>query len=231
MEEVFRFLLARPAQRVDVQTTTVPVVPSEGYHAQLRDAAASAQPKMAVRRIAIAQRASADAIRSLADLPMARPLGALGDALVGHDQISLADLAQLVRRFFDVDAAQVVANREFGVERGRLSDTLITNVVLGQDGAVLSDDIAQLLRLLGIVERVSLRDTTLEQPGGVTEALDRVLLLPPDVFPLVDRGAASAPRRAEMLAPPDQTEELVAQRDRLLATYEALTRVSPEHLA
>jgi hypothetical protein len=231
VEEVFRFLLARPAQRVDAETTTVAVVPSEGYHAQLRTAAASAQPKIAVRRVATAQRQSPDTIRSLDDLPLAKRLGAMDEALASHDQMSLADLEQLVKRFSDIDAAHVVADREFALEQGRLSDGLITSVVLGRDGSVPSDDIAHLLRLLSLVERVSLRDTTLEQPGGMTDALDRVLLLPSDVFPLVDRSVDGVRRSTEPPASRDQADELIAQRDRLLATYEALTRVSPEHLA
>jgi len=53
METLFRFILARPAQRVNIEKGTVPVRPSQEYHAQLKEARVSSDPRTSLKRAAL----------------------------------------------------------------------------------------------------------------------------------------------------------------------------------
>jgi hypothetical protein len=56
VESLFRFILSRPAQRVDPSSTTVPLQPSADYQQQLTAAKNAKQAIPALRRLASAYR-------------------------------------------------------------------------------------------------------------------------------------------------------------------------------
>jgi hypothetical protein len=56
VESLFRFILSRPAQRVDPSSTTVPLQPSADYQQQLTAAKNAEQAIPALRRLASAYR-------------------------------------------------------------------------------------------------------------------------------------------------------------------------------
>src|SRR5690348_10276942 len=139
MEELFRFILTRPAQRVDPDTHTVKVRPSADYYGQLKKARASAESRAILKRLALAQRQSAQALTSVDDLTYARPLKGLLKDLAQRADMSLDELRTLIKKLFDTSANVVVTSHEFGQDRERLSDVLVTNAILGSDGFVSSD--------------------------------------------------------------------------------------------
>ena len=53
MEDLFRFIMTRPAQKAAAETPSVPVTPNTDYHGQLRQA--KAEGLDAVRRVALAR--------------------------------------------------------------------------------------------------------------------------------------------------------------------------------
>ena len=240
MEELFRFLLTRPAQRADDQLIEK-VSPSADYHDQLKNARTTGEPGVALRRLARAYRQSEGALRSIEQLNYAGPLTALLNVLSkpkdhddddddDDDNSSLKALEAKVKQLFGKSADEVVKDQNFTRDRERLSDTLVTNAILSSDGPVSSYDAARFLRVMAIVQRVADGDASLAAKDGIQEALDRTLLLPGDIFPLTGRPASVT---QPPVTPPDDKEEetLRQKRDGLLATYLTLTRIEPESIA
>src|SRR2546430_14002199 len=128
MEDLFRFILGRPAQRTDTEKSTIPAQPSGELHKALTNAKDSREPLTAVRRVAIAYAESPNALHSLGDLKHGIALQALIDALGTGADKSLDDLAALIKEKFNATAAEVTKDSSFQQDRERLSDALITNV-------------------------------------------------------------------------------------------------------
>ncbi len=232
MEELFRFLLTRPAQLADDKVIGK-VLPSTEYHAQLRKARATDEPRPILHRLALAYRNSEQALKSIEELNYAQQLGGLYDVFAKHTEMSLKDLDAAVKKWFDREAEQVVKDEKFAQDRERLSDTIVTNIILSNDGPVSSYQAARFLRVIAIIERVAASDATLAAENGIADALDQTLLLPADIFPLTGR---RRPDSAPPNEPPIDDEnkryaDLRDQRDRLFTTYSILTRVEPEHIA
>jgi len=233
MEDLIRFILARPAQRADTEKGTVETHPSGDLDKALKVAKASNDPGTAMRRVATAHAGSPGALHTTSELKHGVALQTLFEALGGGTDKSLNELDALVKKLFAVAPAVVVADPGYGKDRERLSDTLITNAILGRDVWVSSDDAAKLLRATAIVPRVAAGDADLAAKGGVAQAIERTIVLPGNLFPLSRRtGSAPAPPARPTQAEPERRRtELRTERDRLLSTYTMLTRVTPDHIA
>jgi hypothetical protein len=177
--------------------------------------------------VAETQAKSPTALTSINALNNAAPLRELLKTLGAGADKTLNEMNTLIKNLFTRTAAEVVANPNFNADRERVSDVLITNAILGRDGAVSSNDAARFLRAMAIVDKTAGSDATLFARGGLADALTRTILLPPDIFPI---GAAAGMRSQPSTEPttPDNESKLQKQRDRLLAVYSPLTRVAPE---
>ncbi len=231
MEELFRFMLTRPAQRAD-ETRTIPMRLSAAYHDRLRQARNSAEPRAQLKNIALAQRGSPQALKSLDELKYGEALRNLLAALASGSDMSPGQLAASITNVFGGVASTVVADPDFARDRERLCDALVTTVILGNDGPVSSDAAVRALRAKAIVERVAAGDSQLAESGAIAEALQRTVLLPDDLFPLPGgRQRGGRPGGAPAVDDRDRRRaELVARCDGLRAAYTRLTRITPEDL-
>jgi len=228
MEELFRFMLARPAQQTESEKNALLAQPSEAFYAALRTARASAEPMLALRKLAADYVASSDALHALTDLKYDVALQALYGALSSGADKNLNDLAFLIKKIFNIGPNEVVADVAFRRDRERLADTLIANAILGSEPWVPSDDAAKLLRVAAIVLRVAAGDLSLCVKHGIADALEKTIVLPGDIFPIPRPATASTPAPE---AEPDRLAQLRTERERLFSTYALLTRVSPDQLA
>lgn len=229
MEDVFRFLLARPVQLVE--TDTVRVSPSPDYHEKLKRARSSEDPPAVLKSVALEHSRSPAALRSIGELKHGTQVVQFLTTLGAGTDRTLNEVTTVVTNTFGSTPKKIAASEDFRRDRARLGDVIVTNAILGRDGAVSSYDAARLLRAMAIVERTGTADAGLEEKGGIAEALGRTLLLPEDVFPIRDPGSRAVPTSVTPAAPERDTRreaELHARRDALLATYTTLTRVAPE---
>ncbi len=232
MEDLFRFMLARPAQRVDADKSTIPLQTSNKLDRALERAKDSNDPANAVKQAAVAHVKSRDALHSVRELAHASALQQLVEGLGQGEDRSPEELEELIAGAFDATPVDVAGRAEFRLDRERLSDTLLTNTILGGETWVTSDEAATLLRAAAIVARAAGGDAELAEEGGLARAMDKPILLPGDLFPLsrLTRTAAPPPVTEE----PDDRERLEAlraERDRLLSTYKMLTRITPDQIA
>ena len=233
MEELFRFLLTRPAERVDPEEHSVPVEPTKEYGTELKRARGASRPAHALRQAADKKAKAQGTLKSLDELKLAQQLISLSRALGEEDTISTTDLETGIKEVFGKEPKDIVGDDRFKEDRARLADALITNAILGADRVVPTDDAASILLAMGVVERVADEDEVIGEDGAIADAMTRALLLPKDVFPLpgpLTRAPDGAPSTNGQPSH-DGKREILRERDRVLATYTMLTRVSPEHLA
>src|SRR5438874_1870419 len=113
MEDLFRFLLTRPAQSSDPNTRTVPIRPSRDYLQSLREARQSNDPRAALKSVAQTQAQSPTALTSVNALSNATPLRELLKALGAGADKTLVEMQTLVRNLFNRPATEVVADSNF----------------------------------------------------------------------------------------------------------------------
>lgn len=225
MEELFRFIMTRPAQQA--KDTSVTVKPHPDYLRSLR-AAHSAGGASAVLRVAQAFSASPQALGRIDELKFGLGLRALANDLAPLQVATLDELRKAVKKHLGAGPSDVITDENFEADRMHLGDTVVTAVVLARDEPVSLAEAAQMLRTIALVWRVAASDVSLTVDDGMADARTRSLSLPADPFPLQRAKAQVTP------PPPDAgmgRRPLAARRDALLATYNALTSLSPDHLA
>jgi hypothetical protein len=231
VETLFRFMVTRPAEEVDVGATTVALRLRPEYRKTLDGARAAEAPIVAMRAAATKYRAANDEW-SPAELSFHDPLVAFIEAISRAPQLDGADLGDAFGAAFgDTDPGQLVQDQAFTDGFGRLSDLVVTSALLGEDGAVRATDAARAIRGMAVIERLAAGDASLAADGALAAALSSTLLLPPSLFPL--HGKTGQPRPPQ---PPPHDDaaalgKLLARRDQLQTAFTALTRIGPEHVA
>ncbi len=230
MEDLFRFIMTRPAQKAAADTPSVPIAANPDYHGQLRGA--KAEGRAAVRRVALGHSNAASTLRSESDLEFGTAAVRFSAAAEKAEKPTLELLQNLVTTHFELSSKDLIADNRYRSDRERLCDALVTNVILADDTTLSTDVAATVLRAFAIVERLAAGDVALATKQGLQAALSATLVLPGDVFPLTRSGSQQAPIPTPA-PPPTNTKlgDLVRKRDALLTTYNMITRVTPEHLA
>ena len=184
MESLFRFILTRPAQKVDVESATVPLLLTREYHQRLLGARGASQPVPALRRVAQGHRQQ-NAGWSPSQEFAGESLAGFRSDIEGRAQMSLDDLRNVFgQRFGQTTPAALVNDPAFNFSYARLSDMAVTGAILGDDPTQVAFETASSLRTMALVRRLASSDVKLEGEGAIPEGLARTLLLPGDIFPL-----------------------------------------------
>ncbi|MFJ9696352.1 hypothetical protein [Kitasatospora sp. NPDC101183] len=96
----------------------------------------------------------------------------------------LAGLDAAVQAAFGAPAATVVAQPWFIRLAGDARDTIVARIILPQARSYAVAELARLVRLTALVERVAAADAGLTDAEAIAAALNAVLLLPTPAFPL-----------------------------------------------
>jgi len=234
MEELFRFMVVRPVQAVDINKNSVETHVSDELITKLNEARTSESARAAFDSIALAYSQSTQALHSIDELKHSKALQKLFQGLKDHESKPLHELAIQIKKEMGMTPKEIVKEAGFKKDRERLSDTLLINVILGSDIHVSSYEAEQILRTIAIIERVAIEDSALAEKGGLVNALEFPILLPENVFPLtrseLSSGVQPATISGEDSEPDRQRTMLLAERDHLTSTYEMLAHITPDHI-
>lgn len=232
MEELFRFLLTRPAQSLDPGSSPViPVEATPDFHTALVDARNTAHPVETIHRMAEA-RAATLALPLPAETQFGPGLERLWALLRDDPDMSAAEAGAAVIDVFGDSPADLVANAAFIENRRLLGDRIIIQTIIGTGNPPLME-CAQALAVATVVGALARDDSQIESPGGVAALLRATLELPGDLFPLPLETPAEAtpPPPAGGGMTPGRAEELSQLRAGLQASIDELTRAAPEDIA
>jgi hypothetical protein len=123
------------------------------------------------------------------------------------DGTTLTALEQAVRKIFGQKSTDLVASSGFKSDMERVHDSLVALFLAPPNARIAAtqelapeaeaapaaeplskkislEPLAAIARLLALLVRVAGADATLNQPGAIARALQRMLLLPPTIFPI-----------------------------------------------
>jgi hypothetical protein len=222
MTDLFRFMVLRAPEQVD-PATTIPIAGSSEtpLTAALREAAKSATPQTVMARIAqtfIAQ--NKDFVGAANSLNFGDQLVKVVEELQNPTKSKAAQnsLPSLVHRLFP-KLTQIVTDKRFLDDKRRIHDSIVALQLATPPQSSLAGLLVNLSRAVDVVERASADDSSLKAPGAIADAASRIVVLPPDLFPI-----PSPPAQPE--ATDSTAAEAQAQSDRVAALKDVLAAIN-----
>ena len=190
--EIFRFVTVRPPQRADMNTVDTEAVrtwnPREDdspLHSELKKARSLDNALQNMTAAAKLYVESAEFVADLSSAHLPIPLGQLDDSLAAAASgLTLNDLSEMVKRIFGQPASELIAGQGYRGTRRRIGDSLIAASIVPLGTAPARPRLVRAMRLLGLLERLAANDPTLAKRNAIASALNALVLLPSDVFPL-----------------------------------------------
>jgi hypothetical protein len=183
MFDLFRFFMLRPPERVNDEDS-IPVANGSELNVRLRRARAGVEPLASMREIAEDFAKGDQFVGRPEDAQHAIPLNTLRAALSGKPQARLSDLETLIEDAFGAAAFGVIARESFQTDKTRVHDSLLAIKLASSVVETNLDHLPLYARLINLIERTAADDPTLNENGAVPRALVRLIILPPDLFPL-----------------------------------------------
>lgn len=112
------------------------------------------------------------------------PLRRFGEHLRREKSPSVEKLNEIIQEVFGQDGVSLVDSEEYSEDRRNVADSLIALAITDEGENRNYEDLAHVMRLCGLLERVAAKDATLETEGAIGDALNRAVLLPKEIFPL-----------------------------------------------
>jgi hypothetical protein len=207
MEDVFRFMVLRPAEAVDPQKSTHPDAenPESEFQQSAKQALAAEDPLAAMVEIAQQFKGSERYVSSLGQL--STQLETFRSRLSQAGAIDVKALRGIIQNAFGMAAEDLVRSPEYVQDWQDMADSLIALTITHQEDIPDHAELVQGMRLCGLIERVAARDARLDAPGAIEGALREIVLLPDGIFPL-------PPARRLPRLSPEQLEALRQERIR-----------------
>lgn len=157
-EGIFRFITVRPAKAAVTTTGLTILSETSGLFQRLSSAAAEGADRKRLREIARNYSESDD---SSTPADRLLDLGPLRTWFYEHqgDQLASAGLDRLVQEAYGMSLADMVASDEYAGTRARLTDRLLTTILLGDETDAGEQDLLD-AKLLGLVARLAGRPPT-----------------------------------------------------------------------
>lgn len=155
-----------------------------------------ANPRATMKTTAQGYKTNADYIATIADLnTLFRGFGRVDDylrttrrAAVKADLVTLLESALVLGQLI----GNYVGAGSYPGLKSKVWDNLMVLSIIGENVALRTEE-TRVLRLLGLIERLAVGDTTLNTGPGIYTAYMATVLLPGDVFPLPDLALPTEP--------------------------------------
>ena len=215
MDELFRFMTLRPAERPK-QDRSVSIAAEGPFQEHLAELRGSENPVTAMAAEARRFIASEDFVGHSTQLADGGKLQALDGALSASSPSSPAEeprpdkdedddrrkqnkpgrvraaaappgpsVAKLIESIFGKKAAELLADAAFRKQIGQLFDSIIAVFLVPRTEGASLEALVRAARLVDIIRRAAAGDAALDTPGAIAEALQRTLLLPDTIFPVI----------------------------------------------
>lgn len=198
--EVFRFVCQRPIQQANTRKIEKKKAKSygfindngAGFHQELATLAAQGNLNemltFAQQFISLQVHTDFAFVKSLED-DLETRIWEFSERIYPSDRpISYEALLQIIEEIFSISVqsaiAQLINSPEYQRDRRRIGNSLITVTIDSICRHKHRDQLVQALRACRLLERIAEEDPDFQEEGGIEEALQVMVVLPPDVFPL-----------------------------------------------
>lgn len=186
MDDLFRFVALRAPDEAD-PGQAIDLTRDDDFQLSLRGIHPAPHPLEAALRICAAYINGSYGgafVRDPSILPLAKSFDSFYAFISEKENFSLGDLETLVQKAFHRTASAVVADPDFQSEKLNIADSIIAVFIRPIAQTNLLTTLTKIARLINLIERVAAQDKSLNDPGAVSAALSRTLLLPRAIFPI-----------------------------------------------
>jgi hypothetical protein len=209
MDELFRFMTIRPAERPK-NDRSVSIAAASPFQGDLQQRRGSENPVAAMVAEAKELIGSEDFVGDPAQLADGERFRELDASLSnpsaveeprpkekeddddrpkenkpGRARAAAPGVARTIERIFGKKPSDLMANAAFREEIRRLFDSIIALFLVPRTEGASLEDLVRTARLVDIIRRAAAGDPTLDAPGAIAEAMQRTLLLPDTIFPVI----------------------------------------------
>jgi len=207
MTDLFRFMVLRAPEQVD-PSQTILIGGSSTLTTGLKEAAKSVSPQAAMGKIAqtfIAQ--NKEFVQTAKSLIFGEQLAKIADELQNPVKLKSASnsLPDLAQHLFP-NLAQIVTDKRFLDDKRRIHDSLVALQISPLAENPLAGSLVNLSRAVDVVERAA-ADSSLKEPGALADAATRIVVLPPDLFPVPSPLARQDPTKESTTETQIQSEQ------------------------
>lgn len=238
MEELFRFMLARPPREQDPEAPSIDLEQESRFQTQLVQASEADRPRVALRRAAERFVRLSRFLGAPQDNPLASKLAAFSatmDEVETRQKVTPAELEQIVTESFGDSPPRVA--QQSRVAMSRLRDSLLAIKLLQEEHRRPIEALANQLRELELIGRISRENDFPERVDQIRRFRRRSLRLPD--FAAISGSTLSTrepdEKRREELKRRRQTEKKALDLDTkryetVRAAVRELTALSPDSL-
>lgn len=242
---LFRFVVVRPPQRVDpeeldartVRTHPAANAPTELLQDLLR--LREAQDRVGMQRrsrdyIAPVTEQTTDFVGNLNDIET--PIAAIDIWLLRHRRsLVFEDFKKFAEKVLNCPIPDAVTDHKYKADRNRVADSLLALNMAADANQAPAPHLTRAIRIFGLLERIAADEIAMAQPGAISNRLKATVLLPGNLYPLPaiespleqheleahrKRLEAYEQRQTEINCRTDRLEKLNTAIDQLVAAYE-----------
>lgn len=188
MEDVFRFMVIRPAE-VPASNVTIPLETTSDYQEGLQGCRLSNAAWPCMLENSKAYINSEAFVKDASKLNFRKQLKQfkkrLEELLGGVIEKPVTDrLEKLVKEVFEQDSTTVINKPEFQTIKQQVLDSIVAIYISPSDHYTSLEFLTETARLINLIELISKREKELETIDGLKKVLTATLLLPPNIFPV-----------------------------------------------
>ena len=203
MADLFRFMVLRAPDQVDPGDTILIDPSSQSkLRSSLRAAAHSAAPPAAMNGVALEFIASDNAfVKSPDSLAHGATLLAVTSVFENpaRRKYGSEQLSAVIHSLFP-NLAHTVKENSFLDDKSRIQDSIVALQLAPTPQSPLVASLIKLSQAVNLVERVAGGDSSVDKPGALANAANRIVVLPSDIFPIASQLVRQDPQPSQAAA-------------------------------
>lgn len=208
--DVFRFMTLRPPEAIDAGIVSVNTTnPESAFQNKLHAVQGSLEDL-----VAESQRYTADPNEYIAHVnqvttPVLEFEKRVNEKIGSKDTIAIKTLNGIIELVFKKGAVELIQDQGYLIDRRRVIDSLIAQIIIGDATGRHTQELTHLLRLFALIEIAATQTTDVNREISLSQVLSTTILLPTGIFPLPAKKKKPVVMAQESTEPSE--EELLEQ--------------------
>ena len=179
MEDLFRFLLVRPAETVEEKKVAIALEKETAFQTDLANALSAGSSREAAKEVANRFiEAGENYIDSCEKLNLGSKMLELWEQIEGHSINGLEELQEVIQTIFHKPAEYIVKSSDYNEDYRNLADSIIAIKLTPKEHNKPIAKLARVFQAMALILRGYSGDESLDEEGMINRALRAPLLFP-----------------------------------------------------
>ena len=232
MSDLFRLMVLRPPEDVN-PSATIAIDHESAFLSSLRDASKSQAPLVTMQQVAEDFARSELFVSDASALNYFEQYQAVSDAIAAPHKLTISELTALIEKLFHANAKHLVGDKKLSSDEKNVQDSLVALQLASPPPKTQPEQLLRLCRAIDLIERVIKGDPSLTRKGAIAQAVNRIVVLPADLFPIA--AGATQPAALALQDPAQQPngsatvqKQLVDRASAIHQTLQEMSTVAAE---